>query len=105
MARGPIVSGARILADENAVFFHQEPAASIAGGAAEPWPLPLSSPAPRAEGRFMFELDDLRLAVEGDGDLGSTQTTDTQHWVVFQELMVKPFPPNVACPERCNHGS
>src|SRR5215471_5379177 len=50
----------------------------------------------------MFELDALRLAVEGDGDLGSTQTTDTQPWVIFQELAIGPFPWST-CPESCDH--
>jgi hypothetical protein len=31
----------------------------------------------------MFELDDLRLAVEGDGDLGSAQVTGAQPWAIF----------------------
>jgi hypothetical protein len=31
----------------------------------------------------MFELDDLHLAVKGDGDLGSAQTTDTDGWMVL----------------------
>jgi hypothetical protein len=47
---------------------------------------------PASEGPLLFELHDLRLAIKGDGDLGSTQPTDANRGVVFQELAVLPFP-------------
>jgi hypothetical protein len=47
---------------------------------------------PASEGPLVFELDDLRLAVEGDGNLKSAQAAGTDDGVVFQELAVGPFP-------------
>ena len=88
MARSVIVLGAEC-ADESAVLFNQEPAASIAGQAAEPRPLPL----PTAEGPLLLELNNLCLAIEGNSDLGSTQAADADDGVIFQELTVLPFPP------------
>jgi hypothetical protein len=41
---------------------------------------------------LLLKLDNLRLAVEGDEDLGPTQATNTDDKVVFQELVILPFP-------------
>ena len=71
---------------------------SIAERATEPWALPL----PASEGPLLLELDDLCLAVKGDGELGSTQAADADHGVVFQELVVGPFS-RPTCPESCDH--
>jgi hypothetical protein len=57
-------------ADEGAVLLVQEPTALIAIWTPEPWALPLLT----AKGPFLLKLYDLGLAVEGDGDLSSTQT-------------------------------
>ena len=69
MAAPVIISGAEPT-DEDAVLLVQGATASIAVRATEPWPSPL--PASGTEGPLLLELDDLRLAVEGDGDRGST---------------------------------
>jgi hypothetical protein len=68
----------------------QDATAPIAIWTAEPWALAL----PASEGPFLLELHDLCLAVEGDGSLGSAQATGAQYWVVFQELVIGPFPPS-----------
>jgi hypothetical protein len=78
----------------------QDATPPIAGRAAEPGTLALLS----SESPFQLKRDDLGLAVEGDGDLGSAQATGAQHGVVFQEPLVEPFPPNVTRPESCDHG-
>jgi hypothetical protein len=76
----------------------QDATALVAIWAAEPGTLALPAP----EGPFLLKLDDLCLAVEGDGDLGSTQATGAQHVVVLQELVIRPFPRST-CPESCDH--
>ena len=92
MTGAVVVAGAEP-ADEGAVLLMQD--------ATEPGTLALPAP----EGPFLLKLDDLCLAVEGDGDLGSTQATDPQHRVIFQELAVLPFPfsPSATCSESRNH--
>jgi hypothetical protein len=41
-----------------------------------------------SEGPFLLQLDDLDLTVNGDSNLGPAKTTNAQHRVVFQELVV-----------------
>ena len=60
----------------------------IAIWAAEPRALPLLA----SERPFHLDRDDLGMTVERNGDLGPTQTTDAQPWVIFQELAVRPLP-------------
>jgi len=97
----PVVVAGAEPAHEGAVLLVQGATTSITDRAAEPG----TDALPASEGPFLLELDDLGVAVEGDGNLRPAQASDVQHRVVFQELMVEPFPPNVAGPERCDHGS
>jgi hypothetical protein len=83
---------------EHAVAFMQVPTACATDRATEPRALSL----PTSEGPLLLELHHLCLAVVDDGDLQSAQATDTQHWVVFQELVVLPFS-RPTCPESCDH--
>jgi hypothetical protein len=56
------------------------------------------------EGPLLLELHDLGSAIEDNGGLRSPQTTGTDHRVIFQELMAKPFPRlGVTCSESSNH--
>jgi len=94
-----VVTGAEP-ADEGAILLVQDATASAAVWATEPGALPLSAP----EGPLLLELDDSCLTVESDGDLGSTQAADAQHWVIFQEFVVLPLPPaSSTCSESRDH--
>ena len=73
MAGGP-VEAAAWLAHEDAVFFDQEPASLSALTAAEPWTLPLRTS--NTKGLFHLDPNDLRLTINGDGDLSSSKTPD-----------------------------
>jgi len=101
-------------------YFVKCSASSIASRAAKPGTLTLFT----SKGPFHFELDDLCMAIDADSDLGPTETPDTQHRMIFQELMIRPFPlpsgsegcdvdarahrPRWRChhaaPDRCQHG-
>jgi hypothetical protein len=76
----------------------QGAAAPITVWAAEPWALALFA----SERPLLFKLDDLRVAVDGDGDRRSTQATGTQPCVGFQQPVIGPFQ-LFACSERCDH--
>jgi len=52
----------------------------------------LSAAASGTEGRFEFELDGLLLAAEVDDDFRSAQATDADDGVIFQKLVIGPFP-------------
>jgi hypothetical protein len=80
--------------------FVKDAGSSIAVRATEPRPLPLPAP----ERPLLLKLDDLCLTIAGDGDLGAAQATGAQHGVVFQELVVRPFPPPSGS-EGCDHRS
>ena len=87
VTRPVIVTGAEP-AYEDALLLVQEAAAPIAVRTTKPWPLPLLT----AESPFLLELHDLRLPIEGDGDLGPAQATGAQYRVIFQKLAVGPLP-------------
>jgi hypothetical protein len=81
---GSVVVAATSSTDPSALLFVEGTAASVAVRAAEPRPLPLFA----SEGPFLLQLDDLSLTVNGDSNLGPAKTTNAQHRVVFQELVV-----------------
>ena len=86
---GSVVPSAARSACKEAILLVQGTTASIAIRAAKPRTLPLFT----SERPFLFELDDLLMTVDGDGDLSLPQTTNTQHRVIFQEPIVGPFLP------------
>jgi len=84
---GPVIVAGAGPTDEGAVLLMQDATASVAVWTAEPWTLAL----PASKGPLLLKLDDLCLAVAGDGDLGSAQATSADDGVVFQELTIGPL--------------
>jgi len=87
MPRTVIVPAAKSAYEGSPILLVQRAATPITGRAAKPRPLPLLT----SERPFLFKLNDLCLAIDGDDDLRPAQTTDPQYRVVFQKLVVGPF--------------
>src|SRR5262249_49784298 len=79
VSRTVIVPRTKPTDEGSPVLLMQGTTPSIARWAAEPWTLPLLSP----ECPFPLKLNDLCLTVDGNGNLRSPQTTNTQHRVIF----------------------
>jgi len=90
VSRTIIVTGTNSTADRGAILFMKRAASSQAHRTAEPRTLTLLA----SKRPLHFELDDLLVTVDSDGNLSPAETTDAQYRVVFQELMVRPFSPS-----------
>ena len=79
-------------------YFVKRTTSSIANRTAKPRTLTLLL----TERPLLLKLDDLLMAVDDHGNLSPAKTTDTQHRMIFQELMVRPFLPGT-CSESSDH--
>ena len=98
--RTVIVPATKPAYEGGAAHLVQGAAATVTGGTAKPWTLALLAP----ERPFLLKLNDLYLTVDSDGNLSSSETTGTDSGVIFQQLVIGPFP-LFACSESCDHRS